>query len=105
MANKFYGAVGFADPVETSSSVWIDRIIERNYYGDVLKDSRKMPSSDGANDNIVVSNNISIISDLYARNHSDKIRYVEFMGTRWKVESIDVAYPRLILVLGGVYNG
>lgn len=105
MVNKFYGPVGFADPVETSPSVWIDRIVERNYYGDVLKDRRKMTSSDGVNDNIVVSNNISIVSDLYAMDHSDKIRYVEFMGTKWKVDSIDVSYPRLILILGGVYNG
>ena len=103
--SKFYGPVGFAESVETSPSVWTDRIIERNYYGEILKDTRKTTSSDGVNDNIVISNNISIIADIYARDHSDRIRYVEFMGTKWKVSSVDVQYPRLTLILGGVYNG
>ena len=102
---KFYGPVGFAEPVETSPSVWTDRIIERNYYGDITKDTRKATSSGGVNDNIVTSNNISIIADIYARDHSDRIRYVEFMGTKWKVDSTAIEYPRLTLILGGVYNG
>lgn len=102
---KFYGPVGFAEPVETSPSVWTDRIVERNYYGDITKDIRKVTSSGGVNDNIVTSNNISIIADIYARDHSDRIRYVEFMGTKWKVDSVTIEYPRLMLILGGVYNG
>ena len=102
---KFYGLVGFAEPVETSPSVWTDRIVERNYYGDITKDTRKVTSSGGVNDNIVTSNNISIIADIYARDHSDRIRYVEFTGTKWKVDSVTIEYPRLMLILGGVYNG
>ena len=101
---KFYGPVGFAEPVETSPSVWTDRIVEHNYYGDITKDTRKVTSSGGVNDNIVTSNNISIIADIYARDHSDRIRYVEFMGTKWKVDSVTIEYPRLMLILGGVYN-
>ena len=102
--SKFYGAIGFAETVETSPSVWVDRIIERNYYGELRKDNRKTISSGGVNDNITMSNNISIIADIYAKDHSDRIRYAEFMGSKWKVEQVEIEYPRLTLILGGVYN-
>ena len=102
---KFYGAIGFAESVETSPGVWVDRIVERNYYGELLKDKRKSTSSGGVNDNITIQNNISFIADIYATDHSDRIRYAEFMGSKWKVELADIDYPRLTLILGGVYNG
>jgi hypothetical protein len=33
------------------------------------------------------------------------MRYVEWMNARWKITSIDVKRPRVILTIGGVYNG
>lgn len=102
---KFYGAVGYAVTVETSPSVWEDQIAERMYSGDLVKDYSRSESSGGVNDNINISNNISIIADPYANENFRQIRYVKFMGTKWKVSSVDVQYPRLTLILGGVYNG
>lgn len=101
---KFYGPIGFAEQVETSTSVWVDQIVERHYYGDLIRNNRRLESSGGVNDNLNISNNISIVADPYARDHFYKMRYVEFMGTKWKIEQVDVQYPRLTLILGGVYN-
>lgn len=105
MANKFYGPVGYGVTEETSPGVWTDQIVERNYFGDVLKNFKKNSAAENINDNIDVSNSISIISDPYAMNHFHTIKYVKWMGAAWKVSSVDVQYPRLILSIGGVYNG
>lgn len=103
---KFYGEIGYAETVETRPGVYIDRIIERNSYGDILKDtSSRSNSTDSVNDNLNINNRISIIADPYAINHFHSMIYVEFMGAKWKITNVEVQYPRLILSVGGVYNG
>lgn len=102
---KFYGKIGFADQVETRPGIWIDGIVERDYFGDLIRNTRRLQSSDQLNDDITISNEISIVADPYANQNFHTIRYATFMGTKWKVTSVDVQYPRLVLTLGGVYNG
>lgn len=102
---KWYGIIGFGETVETKPGVWEDKITPRAYYGDVTRNARMLQSSGQVNDNINVSNLISVVADPYANQNFHAIRYVEFMGTKWKVSNVDVQYPRLILTVGGVYNG
>lgn len=101
---KFYGAVGYAKTVETSPGVSVEQITERNYYGDVIRNTRRLQGADKVNDDINISNEISIVADPYANDHFYAIRYVVFQGAKWKVSNVDVQYPRLILSLGGLYN-
>lgn len=102
---KWFGNVGFATTVETTPGVWTEQIVPRPYYGDVIRNNRRLQSSsDKLNDNIEISNELSIVSDPYAFENFHAIRYAEFMGAKWKVTSVDVQYPRLTLSLGGVYN-
>lgn len=102
---KFYGMIGFAEQVEEAPGVWIDKITVQQYYGDLVRNTRKLQSRDQLNDNIDIANDISIIADPYAVENFHKMRYVEFMGTKWKVTNVEVQYPRLILTVGGVWNG
>ena len=102
---KWYGEIGFAKTVETKPGVWVEQITKRNYYGDVTRDSRRLQTADKLNDNINISNQISIISDPYANENFHSMRYAVYMGTRWKITDIEVQYPRLNLTLGGVWNG
>ena len=102
---KFYGSIGYAETVETSPGVWVEQITERKYYGDVNRDSRRLQSANQLNDNINVSSEISIVADPYAYNHFHSIRYAEFMGAKWKISTVEPKPPRLILTLGGLYNG
>jgi hypothetical protein len=102
---KFYGAVGYGHSMETSPGVWEDVITERNYYGDVVKISRKLQEGESVNNNITVSNSIEIVADAYANEHFFAIRYIYWAGTTWVVSDVDVRSPRLVLRLGGVYNG
>lgn len=102
---KFYGVIGYAETVETTPGVWEEQIVERNYYGDLIRNTRRLQSADQLNDNINVANEISIVSDPYARDNFHSMRYVEFQGAKWKISNVEVQYPRLILTIGGLYNG
>lgn len=102
---KYFGKIGYAEQVETAPGVWEEQITERQYYGDVVRNIRKLESSGDINDNINVSMEISIVADPYAIQNFHAMRYVEFMGSLWKITSVEVNYPRLILSIGGVYNG
>lgn len=104
---KWYGKIGYAESVETEPGVWDDVITERAYSGDVYRDNRKLQSTgDSTNDNVNINNQISIVADPYAYEHFYSMRYVEFRGTKWRVSDVDASqYPRLILSIGGTYNG
>ena len=102
---KFYGPVGFSEEVETRRGVYVQQPAEYNYSGDVLKRSVRYQNGESVNDNLNVQHQISILSDPYARKHFYLIKYVKWMGTAWKVTDVSVQYPRLVLTLGGVYNG
>lgn len=102
---KFYGIVGYVIPQETSPGVWEETVIESYYYGDVLKNSRRWERGEGLNNDIVLSNSISVIADEYSLNNLSAIRYVKWMDSAWEVTNVDVDLPRLTLTIGGVYNG
>lgn len=104
---RFYGEVGYADTVENpaNSGIWTDIITEYSYFGDVVRNTKKLDSSDKVNNDISVNNTISIIADEYALQHFFQIRYVQWAGVLWTVTDVDVDSPRLTLRLGSVYNG
>lgn len=101
---RWCGVIGYAETKETVPGVWPEEFTERKYYGDLLRNSRRLQGSQQVNDDITISNQISILADPYAVQHFHAIRYAELFGTKWKVSSVEVQYPRLILELGGVYN-
>jgi len=104
---RFYGNVGYGESQEipANSGIWKDVITERAYYGDVIRDNRKLEPNDGVNSDISVERSISIIADEEAIKHWHLIKYVEWAGERWTVPSVDLQRPRLILRIGKVYNG
>lgn len=104
---KFSGKVGFYfDDVEIREDVYGPKIVEKSYTGDVKKDRRSFQDS-GSNKNptFTINNQISILANLYAINNWTSIKYVEWKGTKFEVTSVEVSYPRLILTIGGVWNG
>ena len=102
---KWYGEIGFAETVETSPGVYVEQIVTRKYRGELTRNNRRLQSTDQLNDNINIANEISIVADPYVNQHFHSMRYVEFQGAKWKVSSIEVQHPRLILSVGGLYNG
>lgn len=104
---KWFGKVGYSDEqVETAPGVWTPPIVVRDYYGDVIRNNtRWSEGSVSTNDNLTVNCQISIVADPFAINKFHSIKWIEFMGTKWKVVSIEPQFPRLLLTLGGEYNG
>ena len=102
---KFYGVIGYAITEETEPGIYEERIVEKEHFGDVIRNTRRLNNVAKVNDDITISNQISIVADPFANNNFHSMRYVSFMGSKWKVTEVEVQYPRLILTLGGVYNG
>ena len=105
---KFYGIIGFIDTVEDPENpgVWEEKTVEKEYRGELIRVNRRLQSSSNSvNDNITISNEISIVADPYANQNMYAMRYVIFGGAKWKIETVDVEYPRLKLSIGGIFNG
>jgi hypothetical protein len=106
---RFHGAVGYATDEETAPGVWTAVITERSYYGDVIRNSRRLETPSSAvptlNDNITVENSFSIMADAYAYDNFEKMRYVSWNGSNWTITNVEVRRPRLILTIGGLWNG
>lgn len=103
---RYYGMIGFSKgSFESSPGVWDEQIVNRPYYGDANRYTRRLQTTDDINDSIVVNNSISIVSDPYALQNFHAIRYAEWLGTKWKVTSVEVQFPRLLLTLGEEYHG
>lgn len=104
---KYCGIIGFSNTSnsEERPDVWTDTPVKKKYYGDIIKNYKRNEQGLGVNDNITINNQISILADPYARENFHNMLFAEFMGTFWKVSSVEVQYPRLIISLGGIYNG
>lgn len=103
---KWYGKVGYSETVETSPGVWVPHDTVREYYGDVIRNTTKWTvNSDSTNDDLTVNSQISIVADPFANNKFHSMKWIEFIGARWKVTSVEPQPPRLLLTLGGVWNG
>lgn len=101
---KYYGKVGFVENVEVEEGIWEEKPTERPYYGDILK-NRIITQQDGSpNPNVSIATEISLISDAYANENFDLIRYIEYLGKKWNIVSVDIEYPRIKVMLGGLYN-
>lgn len=103
--SRFYGKVGYVTQEEISPGIWDDVTVEKNYKGDILQNTRRWDATEEKNDNLIISNQISIIADPFSYENFSTIKYVYLSGVRWKVNSIEIQRPRLILSLGEVYNG
>ena len=102
---RFSGKIGYVEHMETSPSVWTEQVVERQYYGDLTRHSRKWGSGDGVNDNIAFSQNISIVADPYLYDNAHNMRYVIFRGIKWKIKDFEINRPRVIISMGEEYHG
>lgn len=105
---KWCGKVGYVESVEDENrpGIWVNKVTEREYFGDIIRQTNRWASSsDSTIDNLSIDNQISIVSDTFAEENVRFMRYVEFMGAKWKISSLEVKHPRLILTMGGLYKG
>lgn len=102
---KWFGKIGFATEIETAPDVHEEKIIERDYYGDMLTDFRRNEARGEVLDGITLNNEFSVLGDPYTQDSIDQMRYITYRGTKWKISSVEVNYPRLHIKVGGIYRG
>ena len=102
---RFYGNVGYRMTEEVKPGVWDAQIVERPYYGDVIRATRRLGSDNKVNNDLVIDNQVSIVSDPFSLEHFQNIIYVWWMGTPFKVSRVELEFPRLLLTIGDIYNG
>ena len=102
---RFSGKIGYITHVETSPGIWTEDIVERQYYGDLLKHSRKWSKSESVNDNIIFSQSISIVADPYLYDNFQNMRYVIYRGIKWKITDFEIDRPRVRISMGEEYHG
>ena len=103
---KFFGVIGFAGTqMETSPGIWEEGIVEYTYFGDVTQNNQSMRDEEKVNPDISLSHTISVVADEYANGHISAMRYISWAGELWSVQSVTVQRPRLLVRLGGVWNG
>lgn len=103
--SKWFGKIGYAVAEQTEPGLWENTIVEREYYGDMTSNRFKRQTSGEVNDNINLANVISIVADPFAYQNCSNMAYAYIMGDKWKITDIEIQHPRLILTVGGVYNG
>ena len=101
---KFYGVIGYVIQTETAPGVWQDKVTEKTYRGDVILNQQRWQKSENLNDDLNVDNSISIIADPFAFENLGHIKYIKWMGSKWKIQSLSINRPRIILQIGGIYN-
>jgi hypothetical protein len=102
---RFFDKVGYGIPSTQVDGVWSDSIVERAYYGDVLETMTSNEEADKVNNDIRLQQRVSVVADGFALENFSRIKYVSWMGSLWAVISVRVERPRLILALGGIYDG
>lgn len=100
---RYFGHIGFATQIETSPGIWTDIIEQRPYKGDVIRNGRRYDSGESINDNFTITNTFSIISDAFLYSHIPAMRYIEYLGSKFKITSVDIDRPRVTISVGGVY--
>ena len=101
---KCSGVIGYALAGETQPGVWTEGITEKKYIGEIVKDNRRIVDQSEINGSINISNNISIISNRFMLDNMAYMRYLTFNNSKWKISSVEIKPPRIIITLGGLYN-
>ena len=100
----FYGKIGYVLQEEAAAGVWEEVITEKSYRGNIVRNSQRWQPTENLNDDLTLNNQVSIIADSFALQNVGSMRYVIWAGTSWKITSVDIQRPRLVLTIGGVYN-
>ena len=103
---KFYGKIGFEITEDKGDDIWQEVVVEKTYYGDILRLQKNKDSGEHINDGLRLNSQFSILMDPWFQNHLSAVRYIEYMGAKWTIDSVDPTnYPRVLLTPGGLYHG
>ena len=101
---KCSGKIGYSRTEETSPGVYQEIIVEKQYYGDVVRNTTQILDSNTINSSIKLNNSISVLCNNYMSDNLGCVRYLTFKKSKWKVSSMEIKDNRIIFTLGDLYN-
>ena len=104
---QYSGMLGYVMPAkEDPPGIWKpSAVVEKLGRGDLIGQTINNEDVGGLSDGITINNQLSIIMDPFVNKNLESLKYVILYGTRWEIKSMTINRPRVILTLGGVYNG
>lgn len=102
---KFYGIIGYVGQTESVAGVYSEEVTEKAYKGDILRNTKRWERTENLNDDLAVNNLFSIVADSFAIANLQAMRYVKWSGSSWKITNVEIQRPRIIITIGGIYNG
>lgn len=107
---KCYVEIGFIKTEEkldgtAHTGIWEENIVPKMYYAEIYKNYRNTTSDNKVNSDVLLNNTFSILADPYANDNYFAMRYIKFNNVKWEITNVEVEYPRLIINVGGIYNG
>lgn len=101
--SRFSGELGFVISRETAEGVWLEDRIEIPVKGTIRSLYVRNDNNSSVNSNLRLTNEVSILLNSKIQTYLETLKYVVWKGSKWEVQSIGVAYPRLSINLGGLY--
>jgi len=107
---KYSGLVGYITQEESSPGVWSSVENPKLMKGDIIRQSSSFQSdgrtsSSKVNDDITLNHRVSLLGDAYAFSNYYTIKWIALDGLKWQVSSVEIQRPRIIVTLGGLWNG
>lgn len=102
---KFTGLVGYVTQEEKVPGVWSPVSNPKTMKGDIIRQSSNNQNGDKVNDDITLGHRVSLIGDAYAFNNYFSLKWIELNGHKWEITSVELQRPRLIVTVGGLWNG
>lgn len=101
---KYAGLVGYVTQIETRPGIWEPKSTEKKMTGDVLNLGHSYDTGNKVNDDITLQHKISLVGSPYAYSNLYNLRYLWYMGEKWKIIGVAVERPRIVVTIGGVWN-
>lgn len=108
---KFAGLVGYVTQEESAPGVWSPVENPKPMKGDIIRQSStngngsRIGDTGKVNDDITLGHRVSLLGDAYAFENYFSIKWVQIGSKKWTVTSVEMQRPRVIVSLGGLWNG
>lgn len=102
---RFFGKIGFIQVENQGDGIYEPSYVERDYGGVFNRKSYHVSQGESVIDDISLSNEISVFADSFIYDNLSRMAYVVIDGNKWKISSVELRYPRIIVRSGGVFNG
>lgn len=102
---KFAGLVTYVVTKETVPGVWAEVAESVTMRGDIIRKGAVVQNGDKVNDDVVLNHRVSLVADDYALGNYQDIKRIQIDGREWNINNIEVQRPRIIVTVGGLWNG